>query len=280
MIWGGSFVFMRVLAPVLGPILTSNLRILLAGIILIIYFKIISLDVEWKKNFKHYLILGLLHCSIPFSLFSFAALHLPASNMSILNACTPFFAAIFSALWLNEPLKTNRVIGLILGFTGVVIISKAAVIEQDSMFIIATLACILATVCYGLSVTYIKTHAHGVNPVAIAGAGSLLGGLAMLPANYFNGEVGAITLEIVVMVFVFALFCSAIAFILFYKLIKDIGPTKATTVTFLIPVFGMLWGNLILDEQITSGVFLGCAVILLGIYLIFRNPKTKQPSSI
>ena len=278
MIWGGSFVFMRILAPVLGPILTSNLRILLAGIILIIYFRIISLDVEWKKNFKHYLVLGLLNCSIPFCLFSFAALHLQASNMSILNACTPFFAAIFSSIWLNEPLRANRVIGLILGFSGVVIISKAAAIEHDGMFILATLACVLATVCYGLCGIYVKTQAQQVNPVAIAGASSLIGGLALIPANYFGGEVGDITLKIAAMVFVFALFCSAIAFILFYKLIQEVGPTKTATVTFLIPVFGMLWGHLILGEQITSGVFLGCAVILSGIYLIFKKPK--QPSSI
>jgi len=99
-IWGGSFIFMRVLAPVLGPVVTADLRVLIAGIALIIYFRVIRFDAEWRIYWKKYLFIGAFNSALPFFLFSFAALHIPASYSVILNSTSPLFSAVFAASWL------------------------------------------------------------------------------------------------------------------------------------------------------------------------------------
>jgi drug/metabolite transporter (DMT)-like permease len=97
-IWGGSFIFMRILAPVLGPVVTADLRVLIAGVALMVYFWVIEFDAEWKRFWKQYLVIGVINSGLPFLLYSFAAVHIPASYSVILNSSSPLFGAIFSAI--------------------------------------------------------------------------------------------------------------------------------------------------------------------------------------
>lgn len=269
-IWGGSFAFMRVLAPELGPVLTAELRVLIAGLALLGFFAIIRFDVQWRKHWKLYLLIGALNSALPFFLFSFAARHIPASYSVILNSASPLFGAIFSAMWLGDKLTLSRSLGLVVGAAGVFFVANVKPAEVDSYFLLSILACLLATVCYGFTATYIKRFGKDALPRGIAGASQFSAALVLLPAVPFSWPQATVTPSIVLNVLGLALLCSAIAYLLYYRLIANIGPIKALTVTFLMPAFGMLWGALFLGEKITLPMIAGTLLILLGTGLVLR----------
>src|SRR5581483_5922473 len=121
-IWGGSFIFMRVLAPALGAFATADFRVLIGGVVLALYIRIIRVQPNWREHWRHYVVIGMLYSGLPFTLFAFAALHLPASYSAIINSLTPLFGALFAALWLNERLTPTKIAGLTLGVAGVTLV--------------------------------------------------------------------------------------------------------------------------------------------------------------
>ena len=275
--WGSSFIFMRHLAPLIGPVATADMRMFLAGVFLALFFLVTRFRPGWRQNWKHFLLIGLLNSAIPFVLYSAAALYLPASMEAIFNSMSPMFGAIFGAIWLDERLTVRKIAGLLLGIGGVVVMSSFGRLPGGLPTALAILACIIAPMCYGLAGVYIKRKASGAKPMAIAGGSQLIGGLALMPFVFISPPAAsAITPRIALIVIAFALLCSAVGYIIYYRLIADVGPTRALTVTFLIPVFAMLWGSLFLGEVVTWSMGLGAAIILAGTYLVIA-PRRKAP---
>lgn len=278
-IWGGSFIFMRIVVPVLGPLVTADIRVLLGGFGLLVYFAIIKFDSEWRRFWKQYLVIGVVNSAIPFVLYGYAALHIPASYSVILNSSSPLFGAVFSALWLGEKFTVPRAIGLILGAAGVILITQVGTVNVDSQFSFAVMACLGAAVCYALAGVYMKRFAKGTKSKAVAGCSQVMAGLVLLPAIPFNLPQGVVTTKIVLGMLGLAILCSAVAYLLYYRLIEEVGPTKALTVTFLMPVFGMLWGFLFLDEVISFPMIAGCFLIILGTCLVLNVFSTVRAAS-
>jgi drug/metabolite transporter (DMT)-like permease len=277
-IWGGSFIFMRVLAPVLGPIVTADVRVLLAGAVLLGWFGLTGFAVHWRRWWKQYLIAGAINSAVPFALFSYAALHIPASYSAIFNSTAPLFGAMFGALWLGEAFSAGRAAGIVFGLAGVVLVSGAGAFEVDAAFVRAALACLAAAACYGLGGVYIKRYCVGVAPKAMAGASQWMAGLLLLPLVPLSPPLGPISGVIIANALALALLCSVVAYLLYYQLMADVGPTRALTVTFLIPGFGLLWGALFLAEQITPGMLAGCGLVLIGTWLVTR-PVAIRPAA-
>lgn len=269
-IWGSSFIFIRVLAPTLGPVLTAASRVLIAGIALVLYFHVTGFDAEVRRFWCQYLVIGVVNSAIPFLLFAFAALHLPASYMVILNSATPLFAALLSTAFLGERLNATKLAGLVVGAAGVALVSKAGPSDPDAMFGWAVTASLGAAFCYAAAGIYMKRSAAAAKPMAIAGWSQLFAGLVLLPFVPFAPPPGAVTNAVVANVLGLALLCSAIAYLLYFRLIADVGPTRAMTVTFLLPLFGMLWGALLLDETITWSMVAGCALVVGGAFAVLR----------
>jgi drug/metabolite transporter (DMT)-like permease len=139
------------------------------------------------------------------------------------------------------------------------------------------LACLLAPLCYGLAGIYIKKKAAGIAPMAIAGGSQLLGGFALLPFVLLSPPVFArIDIRVALAVLAFALLCSAVAYLLYYRLIADVGPTKALTVTFLIPVFAIVWQRLFLHQRVTMSILVGAVLILVGTALVTLRGRGKK----
>ena len=270
-IWGSSFIFMRILAPAIGAIWTADLRIFIGGLVLIIYLLVLKKGLAFTANWKHYLVVGFLHSGIPFLLYSFAALHIPASYSVILNATAPIFGAIFSVIWLGELLTKKVAFGLFTGITGVALMSFKGPIALSSDVLLSMLACIGAAICYGLTGIYIKKFAFAVDKTALAGCSQLLAGSALLPVAFSTSTNFNLTGLIVFNILALAIMCSSIAYLLYYRPIVDIGPTKALTVTFLMPVFGVMWGHLFLGELITLSMIVGMLLIVSGTYLVGKN---------
>jgi drug/metabolite transporter (DMT)-like permease len=267
-IWGSSFLFMRYLSPLLGPVVTADMRVLIAGLALAAFFAAIRFKPQWRRNWRHFLVIGMVNSGVPFLLYSFAALHLPASVESILNAFSPVFGALFSAVWLGERITLRKASGMVLGVGGVALVSSFGGFPHGPMTYPAVAACLLAAACYGLAGIYIKKRAFDVKPMAVAGGSQLTAGVILFPLVFLFPPPAAVTVSTSVLVAAFALLCSAVAYLIYYKLMAETGPTRALAVTFLIPVFGMLWGALFLGERITPAIVGGAALILGGTFAI------------
>lgn len=269
-IWGASFLFMRIGVLEFGPLPTAAVRVAIAAAFLLPIVWLRGLLPELKKHWRRTFFIGLLNSGIPFALFSFALLSISTGLSAILNATVPMFGALVAWVWLKDKLDASRVLGLIIGFAGVALLAWRAsgpgVGFRPALAAVApgwaVLACLLAVVCYGISASYTKRYLAGLPPLVTA-AGSQIGatlGLA-LPALWLwparlPGSAAWLAL------LVLGVFCTGLAYILFFRLIENAGPARALSVTFVVPVFAVLYGVLFLGESVTLWM-LGCAAVIV-----------------
>jgi drug/metabolite transporter (DMT)-like permease len=281
-IWGASFILFRVIVPVLGPIVTVELRVLIAGIALLIYASLIRANLEWRERWPWYAIIGITNSAIPFALIAYSEVRLTASLASILNASTPLFTAILAAIFFRDPLTSKKILGLMLGFAGVVVLVGWSPLEPDLTTYLSIAAMLGATFFYGLSSNLTRLKLKGAPPLGAAVGSQLASSLALLPLVPFNPAPATPDLTVLLCLLGLALVCTAFAYILFFRLILEIGATRASTVTFIVPVFGVLWGALFLREPVGLEKILACAIILIGASLVtglnlnsFRSAPVK-----
>jgi len=268
-IWGASFLFNRITAPVLGPVLTAELRTLIAGVALAAWFAFSGFDPQWRRWWVQYIIVGIFSSAVPFLLWAYAALTQPAGLLSVLNATSPMWGAICSALILGERLSARRVAGLVLGVVGVAVVTQPTS-RQDFDFI-AIGAALTAAFCYGLAAAYMKRWARNVPSRGMAVGTQLVAGSLLIPFIPLWPPTAAPTPLVAGSMLALGLVCGAIAYLLYFRLIADIGATGALTVTYLIPVFGVLWGALFLGEALGATMLAGGGLVVLGTVFVLRN---------
>ena len=266
-IWGGSFLFTRIAVPVLGPTVLIEYRVGLAALFLAIVSLFIKTNLHLRSHWRHYLILGFFNAALPFLLFGFAAQILSASLLSILNATSPIFGAVLGALYARQPLSVKTMLGLGLGVAGV-----ALLIGYDKIILqpgagIAIAAALTAAFCYGIATTYAK-HAKSVDPFCNAHGSMWAATILIALAVLFSPAASAPSVGVMAVVAALGIVCSGIAFLLYFRLVADLGPASALTVTFLIPVFGVLWGHIFLGEVVSWHTFVGAAIVIFGTALV------------
>lgn len=281
-IWGSSFLFLRIAVPPLGiwgAVIVTFIRLTLASVALVGFFSLRGMRFEFRKNWRVFLGIGMLNTSIPFSLFAASAHHLPAAVMVILNATVPLFGALLSWYWFRERFTPLRILGLGLGVAGVAcVVSQAfggapSSAHPPSSIALGVAACLVASLCYAAASVMIKSYAAHLKPMVLAGGSQVFAALSLLPLLPFialspSAPVGFPHGAVIGAILSLALGSTALAYIFYFKLVADLGPTRAATVTFLMPLFGMLWGALFLQESITGMGVLGCGLILLGVRFV------------
>jgi len=275
-VWGGSFLLTRIAAPELGPIWLIEIRVLLAGLVLLVLLIRLNLSGELRKYLVPLSILGCINSAIPFVLFAYAALYLPAGFAAILNAVAPLFGVIIAWLWLQEHFTLSRTVGFALGFAGVIVLVGLTSLPVTPSFVLSVGAGLLASLMYAFAATYIQQNLSGVPPLVIATGSQLSAAVILLPFVPFTIPTALPSIQVMLVVVALALFSTALAYILYFRLIKNIGVTKALTVTYLIPLFAMIWGKIILQEAITQSMLLGCGLILLGTAIANELFKPKN----
>ncbi len=270
-LWGGSFVFMRVAVPAMGPVPLAFTRVTLAAAALLAIAAAQRRMPDFRARWREFAVVGIVNSALPFVLFCYAEQYVTASAAAILNATSPFFGAVAAAIWLGEPLTWRKIVGMVIGFAGV-----AALVgwHQEAMTAdtaLAIAACLAASLCYGLGGTYTKRKLAGVPSFAIACASQLAAAIALAPAAPFASMPGPVTPLVAANVVALALASTAIAYLIYFKLIAEAGPARALTVTFLIPLFGVLWGYLFLGEALTPSMLAGGALIVAGTALALRG---------
>src|SRR4051812_2774531 len=268
-IWGASFLFMRIAAPVLGPVLTAELRSLIAGIALVAHFAATRFDPAWRRWGRHYVIVGIGSSAVPFLLWAYAALSLGAGLLSVLNATSPMFGALCSVLLLGEKLSARRFLGLAIGVAGVALVTQPA--PGTGLDYPALCAALFAAFCYGLIAAYIKRFASAAPSRGMAVGSQLAAGVLLVPFIPLWPTSAAPTPLVVASILALGLVCTAVAYLLYFRLIADLGATGALTVTYLIPLFGVLWGAVFLGEQVTLPMLGGAALVVVGTVFVLRK---------
>lgn len=268
-IWGGSFLLMRVAAPEFGPLALIELRVAIAAAVLAAAAAACGELRALRRHAGPLLLVGAINSAIPFALFAFATLTLPAGDAAVLNSTAPLFAALVALLWLRERLARPQALGLLLGFAGVVLLvwPKLA-LDADRLAIGAGL---LAALGYGIAAHYSKRRLAGVAPLAISAGSQIGASLLLLPFAVWAWPDAPPSTTAWLCAAALGVLCTGLAYLLYFRLIARLGAGRALAVTYLIPAFGMLWGFLFLGEPITPGMLLGGAVVLLGIALVTRS---------
>ncbi len=270
-IWGASFMFQRLVAPSLGVVLTAESRVLLAGLVLAAWFRLTGFDPQWRLHWKAYFVIGANNSALPFLFYAFASLHAPASLLAILNASAPIFGAVFGALWLGERFTVRRALGLAAGLAGVALVSRPDVSYDTPQFGWAVAASIAACVFYGFTGLIMKKFAAGAPSRGIAVGSQLCAALVLAPLIPFSPPLATPTAFVLANAAVLAIVCGAVAYVLYFRLIADVGATRALTVTYLVPVFGILWAAIFLGETLTPAMAVGGILILAGVVLVTRS---------
>jgi drug/metabolite transporter (DMT)-like permease len=266
-IWGGSFLFMRIAAPVLGAAVLIEYRVLFAAIFLAVVGVFLKKSLDWKQNWKHYLILGLFNSALPFLMFAFAARTLSASVLAVLNATTPLWGTLIAAVWSRTMVSGKVLFGLGLGTCGVALLVGFDHVSTKPGAGIAIAAVLFASFNYGIASNYAK-QAKAVEPFANAHGSMWASALLVLPVVPLFPAPGEPTIGIMSAVIALAVICSGVAYLIYFRLIQDVGPSSALTVTFLSPLFGILWGVLFLGETVGWYTFAGAAIVIAGTALV------------
>lgn len=264
-IWGGSFLLMRVAAPVFGPVALVELR-LAFGTLLLLPFLLAAWP-RVRPVLGKLALIGLLNSAVPFLLFAWAAERAPAGIPAIANATTVMFAAVFAFFLFGERLDVRRVLGLVAGFAGVAVLTSDR--SGGGQIAAAAIAGTLASACYGLAANLVRRHLvdlpSGAVAAATLGCSALLlavPAIASWPASAAQAsgaDWGAAIL--------LGTLCSGLAYLLYFRLIGRIGAARAATVTYLVPLFAVAWAWLLLSEPLLPTMAIAGALILGGVAL-------------
>ncbi|WP_210394685.1 DMT family transporter [Motiliproteus sediminis] len=276
-IWGGSFLFLRMGAPVLGPLWLIESRVSLAALFLLAVALLLRRRLALRQHWRHYLLLGGLNSALPFLLLAFAAQTLTVSLLSIVNATSPLWGALVGALWQREMPPRRALLGLLLGAMGVALLVGLDRITSEPGAAVAVAAALGAALCYGIASNYAR-HASAVEPFNNAHGSMWAATLWLLPATLWLPLPAMPAPPVAIAVLLLGILCTGMAYLLYFRLVAEVGPTSALTVTFLIPLFGVLWGWSLLDEQPGWHTLAGTLTILTGTALVTGfNPRTLWP---
>ncbi|WP_417791746.1 DMT family transporter [Stutzerimonas xanthomarina] len=282
-IWGASFLFMRIIAPELGTLPTAFFRVLFACIGLLTILMIMRTRWDFRGKLKLCLILGMINSGVPFALYALAAQFLPTGYSAIFNATTPMMGVLIGALFFAEALTAAKLVGVLFGLSGVALLTRTGPVAFDLQLLIGALACLGATACYGFGgfLTRRWINQHGGLTSELVAFGSQAGAaLCLLPPFIVSllivppvswGD-STVWLSLAGL----GIVCTAFAYILYFRLLADIGPVRTLTVTFIIPPFGVLWGALFLGEPLDWAYAYGGALIAVALWLVL----TQAPSPI
>jgi drug/metabolite transporter (DMT)-like permease len=263
-IWGGSYLFMRIAVPYVGPAWLVEGRTLAGGLVMSAFLLAWRRDFGFARHWRGYLIVGIVGVAAPFWLIGTAVKSIDASTAAILNATSPIFSAIVASIWIRERLTAEKVAGILLSMAGIAVLVGWTPKPMGTDELLACSMSLSACACYGFSAVFAKVRLKDAPSAALSAGSCLAAAGIMAPFTPWKVLAAPIPPSAWLAVLALGVLCTGYAFILYYRLIGDLGPVKALMVTLLIPAFGILWGVIFLGEPVTPGRVSGCAIILAG----------------
>ena len=273
-IWGSAFMFIKISAGEFGPILLVTLRLLIAGLVFVPLLLKQQNRLQFKPYLSSILIIAVVSNALPFTLFAFASLGATSNMLGILNGTTAFLTTFIAYFWLKEFISSKQIVGLFLGFIGVVILVNPA---NGSSTILASMCALVGSLCYAFNGNYLQKYHQNSNKIVLIGWSMLFGGLLMLPLAVFNLPNQMPNFNSFLALLWLAVVSTGIGYLAYVRLIDRIGAVKTSTLTYLLPVFSIIWGAIFLNENITLIIFGGFMFVMMGMY--FAN-SVKKPKNV
>lgn len=281
-IWGTSFLFQKILTPIYGPALTAGVRLFVGGLFLCSLAVFQKQQIFKRAYLKTFLVFGIINGAIPFTLFAVASLFIPSTFSALINSMTPIATAIMAFLVLKDKLTRIQAIGLACGVGGIVISTLQGGSAFEPNMVIGLALCLGAIFSYALAFVYYRRFHVEIPSTVLGGGSQVIGGILLLAvALFWHPETIPMNAMNLSLLIVFAIFCSGIAYYLFYEIQRQMSPLESSLVTLIVPVFAVTLGVLILDEPLTLGFLLGSCLTLLGVYcvIILNRQLLKKGSS-
>jgi drug/metabolite transporter (DMT)-like permease len=278
--WGASFLFMRIASPELGPVVTTELRVALAAATLLLFAAVTKRKLGIRQHWKQFLVLGSINAALPFTLICMAELHLSASLAAILNATTPMFAAL--AAWGTQQEKPGlaKSAGLVTGLLGVAVLVGWSPVPLSGKVLLSVFFSLGAALAYGFGGLYAARVGRGLAPLALAAGQQLGAAVVLLPLAVIFAPRELPSSAAVFSVLGLSFICTSVAYLLYFHLIQSVGAVKTVSVTFLVPVFGLIWGVIFLNEPVYANTLAGLAIILLSVTLVNRKTRPKAAQTV
>ncbi|HEU4846653.1 MAG TPA: DMT family transporter [Rubrobacteraceae bacterium] len=274
-LWGASFIYIRVAVPALGPFVLVELRVGLAAVVLALCAALVGRLPKLRRRWRQFVLLGAVNVAIPFSLISTAEINLTASLAAILNSTTVMFTAVVAAVWMGDALTARKLVGVALGIAGVTVLVGWDPIAMNWVVALSVGAMLAASLAYALGSVYAKRTFADSPPLAIASGQLTAAAMLMLPLAAVSAPEQSPSTIVVLSVLGLALPSTAVAYMLYFRLIANVGPTSTSTVTLLVPLFGLLFGVVLLDEPVGVGTLAGLVLILSSVTLITGLGATR-----
>jgi drug/metabolite transporter (DMT)-like permease len=275
-IWGSSFLFMRITVPALGVGVTAAGRLALAALAVLLLLRALGRPLQWRARWRDYLVVGLLASGLPFLLYAFAARYLPAGYSAVLNSTVPLFAVLLTWAATRLPPSQSKLLGVALGVAGVAALARYGNLDFTPGTLAGFAACLSAALMYAVAAQEIRRRFAGADPLTVAGGSMLAAALVLSPAVAWDAPATLPDAGPLLALAALALLCTGVANVIYFGLVRDAGAERATTVTFLMPVFAQVWGAAFLDEPLTIAVAVGCALILIAVALVFEKVPSWQ----
>ena len=273
-LWGSSYLFIRIAAPVLGSVTLMATRSVIAVVVLLLCLALRGPFPDFRKHWRHFLVIGWFGTAIPFVMAGNAVIHMNASIPAILNATTPMFTALLATIWLGEPFRLRTGAGVLLGVTGVVTLVGWSPLPLTPKVLFAAAQAVLAA-AYGFTAVYARRWLSGISPLQSA-TGQLIFSAALLVPFAAAQPPARLPGPALLAVAALGIACTALAYLLYYHLIAALGAMAGSIVTFLVPCFSLAWGVLLLGEPLTLGVVLGMGMILLSVRLVLGGGTSRS----
>jgi drug/metabolite transporter (DMT)-like permease len=271
-VWGSAFMFIKISADDFGPILLVNLRLLLAGALFLPFLLRKKYLAHFKSHFPGILILSIFSNAFPFTMFSYASLGATSNMLGILNGTTAFMTMVVAYFWLKESITPKQIFGIILGFLGILVLVNPA---NGSATIGASGFALVGALSYSFSGVYIQKYQLNANKFVLIGWAMLFGGLLLTPLSFFNLPDQMPDSNAIAALLWLGIVSTGIAYLGYIRLIEQIGAVRTSTVTYLLPVFSIIWGSIFLQEKITWIIFGGFIFVMIGMYFANNRNNTK-----
>ena len=272
-IWGSAFMFIKISAVVFGPILLVTLRLLIAGLVFMPFLLRESKRQLFKPYFPSILIIAIVSNAIPFSMFAYASLGATSNMLGILNGTTAFLTTVIAYFWLKEFVTSKQIIGLILGFIGVFILVNPS---NGSTTFIASMCAMIGSLCYAFNAVYLQKYHSNSDKIVLIGWSMLFGGLFMIPLASLNLPNAMPDINSILALLWLAVISTGLGYLAYVRLIDKIGAVKTATLTYLLPVFSIIWGAIFLQEKITLIILGGFIFVMMGMYFANSSNKIKS----
>ncbi len=272
--WGPSFLFIKIAVEYVPPITITAIRMIIGGALLYLMLKINKTDLpKFGKCWKHFLVMAIFSCGLPFTLFGVGEQYIDSSLAAIINGTTPLFTLMIAHYCTdNDRLTKAKILGSMVGFSGLFLLVFPSLFDAKAT-IWGILAALIASVSYGIGFVYAKKHIHGFKPLVVPTSQLLIASIILIPLSLIIErpyEIEFVSTAAILSVLALAVLGSACAFVVYYKLISLTSATYTASSNYIIPVFGVILGMIVLDEALTWNSYIGSMMILVGVMIANR----------